>query len=89
MQAGLIDWFDVELPALVKGARVDILPALRQMLAEAGEALLQRDDGHQLALPLDGGGFDHCAGRCTAAAGGAAAFGAKRSAGQQLASQPS
>jgi superfamily II DNA or RNA helicase len=57
MQAGLIDWFDVELPALVKGARVDILPALRQMLAEAGEALLQRDDGHQLALPLDGGGF--------------------------------
>lgn len=56
-QAGKIDWFDVELPALVNGVRIDILPALRQMLAEAGEALLERDDAHQLAMPLDGGGF--------------------------------
>ncbi len=56
-----IDWFDVELPALVAGRRVDILPALRQVLASEGQALLDRDDDFQVALTLD-------AGRCTAVA---------------------
>lgn len=48
-----IDWFDLELPALVDGTRVDILPALRQLLAQAGEDLLTLADDHQIAIPID------------------------------------
>ena len=48
-----IDWFDLELPALIAGTRIDILPALRQILAEAGADLLTLPDDHRIALPLD------------------------------------
>lgn len=51
------DWFDMELPAWVDGARIDILPALRQLLAAQGEALLEEGDEHQLVLKLADGGF--------------------------------
>lgn len=48
-----IDWFDLELPALVGDTRIDILPALRQWLAQGGEDLLARADDHQIAIPID------------------------------------
>ncbi|WP_022675817.1 DEAD/DEAH box helicase [Novosphingobium sp. B-7] len=48
-----IDWFDLELPALVAGARIDILPALRAMLADAGEAMLALGDDYLIAVPID------------------------------------
>lgn len=48
-----IDWFDLELPALVDGTRIDVLPALRQLLANAGEDLLTLADDHQIAIPID------------------------------------
>ena len=52
-----IDWFDVELAALVEGTRIDILPALRRLLADGGESVLARDDEYRLPVPLGGGGF--------------------------------
>jgi superfamily II DNA or RNA helicase len=52
-----IDWFDVELAALVDGERVDILPALRRLLADGGEHLLERGDEHRLPLQLGDGRF--------------------------------
>jgi len=47
-----IDWFDLELPALVGDTRIDILPGLRQLLAQAGEDLLAFADDHQIAIPI-------------------------------------
>ncbi|WP_336951470.1 DEAD/DEAH box helicase [Sphingobium aromaticivastans] len=52
-----IDWFDVELAALVDGQRVNILPALRRLIAEDGGDLLARDDDHRLPLMLGNGRF--------------------------------
>ncbi len=53
-----IDWFDVELAAQIEGGRrIDVLPALRRLLAGGIEAVLERDDEYRIALPLDGGGF--------------------------------
>ncbi len=54
---GGIDWFDVELAALIDGQRIDILPPLRQLLADAGQKLLDRDDDYRLPLLLGGGQF--------------------------------
>lgn len=52
-----IDWFDVELAALVDGQRVNILPALRRLIAEDGGELLACDDDHRLPLMLGNGRF--------------------------------
>lgn len=52
-----IDWFDIELPAQVDGQRIDVLPALRQVLARGGEAVLARGDDYLLPLPLGQGSF--------------------------------
>lgn len=52
-----IDWFDVELAALVDGRRIDILPALRRLLADSGGAILERDDDYRVPVMLDGGRF--------------------------------
>jgi superfamily II DNA or RNA helicase len=55
--AGGIDWFDVELAALVDGKRIDILPALRRLLVDGGQQVLERDDDYRLPLMLGGGRF--------------------------------
>ncbi|SFG20785.1 Superfamily II DNA or RNA helicase, SNF2 family [Novosphingobium sp. CF614] len=56
-KTGEIDWFDVELAALVDGQRIDILPALRRLLAENGSALLDHDDDHRMPVMLGNGRF--------------------------------
>ncbi len=55
--AGAIDWFDVELAALVDGQRIDILPALRRLLAGDVQQLLERNDKYLVPLRLGGGHF--------------------------------
>lgn len=52
-----IDWFDLELAALVDGQRIDILPALRRLLADGGQQVLEHDDDYRLPLMLGGGRF--------------------------------
>ncbi len=56
--AGAIDWFDVELAArLEDGQRIDVLPALRRLLASGGGDILDRDDHYRIPLTLGGGKF--------------------------------
>lgn len=50
--AAAIDWFDLELPALVGDTRIDILPALRRWLAQGGKDVLALADDHQIAIPI-------------------------------------
>ncbi|TCM23811.1 DEAD/DEAH box helicase [Novosphingobium sp. ST904] len=53
-----IDWFDVELAARVEGdQRIDVLPALRRLLASGVDQILERDDEYRIPLPLGGGRF--------------------------------
>jgi superfamily II DNA or RNA helicase len=53
-----IDWFDVELAARVEGGqRIDVLPALRRLLAGGVDQILERDDEYRIPLPLGGGRF--------------------------------
>lgn len=52
-----IDWFDLELAARIEGQRVDVLPALRRVLAGNGAAILEHGDDHLIALPIDGTRF--------------------------------
>jgi superfamily II DNA or RNA helicase len=54
-----IDWFDLELGAMVDGQRVDLLPALLRMLGDGGldigertHAMVKLPDGRLLNLPL-------------------------------------
>jgi superfamily II DNA or RNA helicase len=56
-RTGKIDWFDVELAALVGGQRIDILPALRRLLATTGSTILGEDDAHRVPLMLGNGRF--------------------------------
>jgi superfamily II DNA or RNA helicase len=55
---GSIDWFDVELAArLEDGQRIDVLPALRRLLASGGSDILERGDEYRIPLALGGGRF--------------------------------
>lgn len=53
-----IDWFDVELAARIQGdQRIDVLPALRRLLAVGGADILAKNDEYRIALPLGSGRF--------------------------------
>ena len=52
---GAIDWFDLELEALVGGRRIDILPAIRRLLSEKQGGVLEFADDRRLPLFLDDG----------------------------------
>ncbi|EJL33737.1 DEAD/DEAH box helicase [Novosphingobium sp. AP12] len=52
-----IDWFDVELAAQIEGQRVDVLPALRRVLAGGGSTVLEYGDDHLIPLPIGGSCF--------------------------------